>query len=229
MRVLQGIENYEEVRIPRDIVAREKFTGDGSTKIFQLSGSSNDGFNVTYSKGNWEAADIQVQLPTKITSTSWVDIYDSLVFFSRNKISVLSISSAGVVTLNYAPRNTIEFYVYYYLQLDISDIMSSYERDTIINSMSAGGGGGGSIEVEQAVDESKESIDDQRLDFLYVETLEDSGNTYVGYEDKNGAYFIAKYDSNVDATYTYGTGGIPSTSPASNWTSLSYDSPEATF
>ena len=74
-----------------------------------------------------------------------------------------------------------------------------------------------------------QALDDQRLNYLYSGTLEDSGNTYVGYEDKAGVYYITKYDSSGDPTYTKGAGGIPDKSTASNWTGLSYGSVMATF
>ena len=74
-----------------------------------------------------------------------------------------------------------------------------------------------------------QAVDDQRMNYLYSGTLDDSGNTYVGYEDKGGAYYIVKYDSSDDPTYTAGTDGIPDKSTASNWTGLTYASAMDTF
>ena len=80
-----------------------------------------------------------------------------------------------------------------------------------------------------AVDDVEQYLLDQRLQFLYVASLEDSGNTYVGLEDKDGNYYIAKYDSNGDATYYAGTGGLPAKSVA-NWiTGKSYQQPASAF
>lgn len=84
-------------------------------------------------------------------------------------------------------------------------------------------------ELYLKVDDLEQYILDQRLQFLYSGTLEDSGDTYVGYEDKNGIYYIAKYDSSGDPEYATGTGGIPDKSTPSNWTGLSYGSVASTF
>jgi len=82
--------------------------------------------------------------------------------------------------------------------------------------------------LETQIDNIEEYTLDQRMQYLYVDDLTSGGYDYVGYEDKDGNYYIVRYDSDKLATYATGTGGIPSVSPASNWSGLDYNSPADT-
>lgn len=70
------------------------------------------------------------------------------------------------------------------------------------------------------------SIEDQLAQYLYTGFLESGTDVYIGYEDKDGNYYIELHPSSGLVTFTKGTGGIPATG---TWTGLSYDTFANTF
>ena len=69
------------------------------------------------------------------------------------------------------------------------------------------------------VDDLEQYILDQLAQYQYTGFLEDGTDTYIGYEDKDGNYYIEKYPDTGLVTFAVGTGGIPATG---TWTGLSY-------
>lgn len=116
------------------VIFKEEFTGDGSTKQFTLTGSI---LNCTFSSGSWKVTRMLNTYPSHATTTSKGALYDSLNFFTRNRIEVSSINSSGVVTLNYAPRNEQAFYVWYWYELQDTDIVDDYYREDFVAEMEA--------------------------------------------------------------------------------------------
>jgi len=80
------------------------------------------------------------------------------------------------------------------------------------------------------LDDVEEYILNQRLHYLFVDSLEDSGYTYLGFEDKDGNYYLQRInDTTQESRFYAGTGGIPDPSVA-NWvTGKSYGKPASTF
>jgi len=117
----------------RRLVFRETFTGDGSATTFQLAGPD----NATFAIGAWASANIQSALPAHVTNaTTKKPIYDSLIPISRNRIGVSSISAAtGIATLNYAPRNGVLFYIFYWYELSGRAYIEDYYREDFVASM----------------------------------------------------------------------------------------------
>jgi len=116
------------------VVLYEEFTGDGSDVTFQLTSSPD---NATWLSGHgaWAAGNIHTTYPGHVTKTNKKPIYDSIIPLTRNRISVSSISATGLVTLDYAPRSGVDFYIWYWYQLSTDDILSAYHRVDFIASM----------------------------------------------------------------------------------------------
>lgn len=111
-----------------NIVLREQFTGDGSDTTFQLTSSPG---NCTFNKGTWAASNVQTAYPAHVTGTDKKPTYDSVVPVVRNRIGVSSIDASGLVTLDYAPRNGVNFYVWYWYQLQPIDEIDTYREDFV--------------------------------------------------------------------------------------------------
>ena len=116
------------------VVLYEEFTGDGSDVTFQLTDPP---ANATWlaTHGAWAAGNIHTTYPAHITKTNKKPIYDSIIPLTRNRITVSSISAGGLITLDYAPRNNADFYVWYWYQLSTDDILSAYYRADFMASM----------------------------------------------------------------------------------------------
>ena len=116
------------------VVLYQQFTGDGSDVTFQLTDPA---ANATWlaTHGAWAAGNIHTTYPAHITKTNKKPIYDSIIPLTRNRIAVSSISAGGLVTLDYAPRNNVDFYVWYWYQLSTDDILSAYYRADFMASM----------------------------------------------------------------------------------------------
>lgn len=146
---MERIDGYEKQReYPLRIVLRESFTGDGSTKTFTLDGTAG---NATFRASSWSLACVQTSLPAHVTKTNKKPAYDGLIPGVRNRIGVSSINSGtGVVTLDYAPRSGVEFYIWYWYELPIQGILEDYYREDFVGSMEeeSGGGGGDAREVD---------------------------------------------------------------------------------
>jgi hypothetical protein len=115
------------------IVFSEQFTGDGNDTTFILSGTI---LNGTFTSGSWAAGQIQTTYPSHVTLTDKKPAYDSTNIFTRNRVSVVSINSGtGEVTLSHAPRNGIDFIIWYWYEVDDTDIIDDYRREDFIASM----------------------------------------------------------------------------------------------
>jgi hypothetical protein len=110
------------------IVLREQFTGDGSGTTFQLTNSPD---NCTFDKGIWTAASIETGYPAHVTGTDKKATYDSLLPLARHRIAVSSIDASGLVTLDYAPRSSVDFYIWYWYTLAATDEITYYREDFV--------------------------------------------------------------------------------------------------
>ncbi|MHA2135339.1 MAG: hypothetical protein ACW99J_15880, partial [Candidatus Thorarchaeota archaeon] len=110
------------------ILLRETFTGDGSDKTFQLTSSPG---NATFDKGTWVAGSIQTGYSAHVTGTDKAPTYDSTNVLTRNRVAVSSIDSSGLVTLDYAPRSGVSFYVWYWYSLGGNDEITYYREDFV--------------------------------------------------------------------------------------------------
>ncbi len=114
------------------VVFRDQFQGNGSDVTFTLDGPDNATFDI----GAWSAANIASNLPAHVTKTNKKPLYDSLIPISRNRISVSDLNTTtGVVTLDYAPRNGADFYVWYWYTLAAADVLSDYYHEDFVASM----------------------------------------------------------------------------------------------
>ncbi|RPI88705.1 MAG: hypothetical protein EHM41_00080 [Chloroflexi bacterium] len=120
------------------VVFREKFTGDGADTTFQLSGEANGSLNASFLLGDWAAARVLITSTASVTNTSGSPTYDSIIPLLRNRVGVASINSSGLVTLDYAPRNGVEFYIWYWYELNNRDVLEDYEQSDFTSSMESG-------------------------------------------------------------------------------------------
>lgn len=127
------------------IVLRETFTGDGSDTTFQLTSGVG---NCTFDKGAWAAAQIATAYPAHITGTDKAPTYDSTNIITRNRISVSSIDANGLVTLDYAPRDGVSFYVWYWYTLSANDEITYYREDFVASMEEQGAVIAGGITVD---------------------------------------------------------------------------------
>ena len=124
---------------PEYVVFRETFTGDGATKTFTLDGTIG---NATFRGTIWNLNLVQATYPSHITNTSNRAIYDSIIPLSRNRVGVSAINAdSGVVTLDYAPRNDVSFYVWYWYALPTHGLLEEYFREDFVASMEEVAGG----------------------------------------------------------------------------------------
>jgi len=115
------------------IVLYEQFTGDGSDTTWQLTSSP---ANATWDIGAWAAGNIVTTLPLHVTGTAYKDIYDSLIWGVRNRVTVNNVDANGLVTLDYAPRS-VNFYIFYWYALSAGEHISAYWRPEFIAKMEA--------------------------------------------------------------------------------------------
>jgi len=119
------------------LVFRETFTGDGSNTTFQLDGTVGNG---TFEYGSWTEARIETALPAHATKTNGATLWDSLVLLVRNRVQVSSINNSGLVTLSHAPRNNVDFYVWYWYELRAGTKIDNYYREDFIAKMETDAG-----------------------------------------------------------------------------------------
>lgn len=118
---------------PEYVVFRESFTGDGTTKTFTLDGTIG---NATLRGVSWGISSVKTTYLAHVTNTSKKPIYDSLIPLTRHRISVSSINATtGIVTLDYAPRNGVNFYVWYWYALPTHGLLEDYYREDFVASM----------------------------------------------------------------------------------------------
>lgn len=116
--------------VNNSILFAQEFTGDGVSNIFQLSSSINNG---SFTSGSWIVSRIQNTFPSEIVgSANLRPLYDSDNIFNRNRITIQSISSGGLVTLNNIPQDTVTFKVYYWYTLEGTERISNYYVDNIV-------------------------------------------------------------------------------------------------
>lgn len=178
------------------IVLREQFTGDGSDTTFQLTNSPD---NCTFDKGAWTAASIETGYPAHVTGTDKKATYDSLLPLTRHRIAVSSIDASGLVTLDYAPRSDVDFYIWYWYTLSANDEITYYREDFVA-----------SMEGEAAVLGSEITLDTTNFDGILsesdttvqaaLETVDDysGGGGYAIYVEEGDA---AKADSSAADLY----------------------------
>jgi len=126
------IDNSLPFLNPR-VVFKEQFTGNGALTTFQLDGTL---LNATFSTGSWSAGNILNTHPSHVTATTKIELYDSGNVFTRNRISISSISAGGLVTLSHAPL-AVNFTVWYWYEIQATDIIDDYYREDFISSMEA--------------------------------------------------------------------------------------------
>jgi len=114
------------------LVVRESFVGDGSDTTFQLDGTLGNG---TFEYGGWVVDHVKTTLPAHATKTNGGALWDSLLPLIRNRVQVSSISSASLCTLSHAPRDGIDFYIWYWYELRASDKLIDYYREDFIAKM----------------------------------------------------------------------------------------------
>ncbi len=116
------------------LVFRESFTGNGSDTTFQLTGVLG---NSSFAVGEWKASSVKIALPSSVTKTNKQPVYDSVILFVRNRVSIVSISATGLVTLSHAPRSGADFYVWYWYDLEPLDKLNDYFREDFVAFMEA--------------------------------------------------------------------------------------------
>jgi hypothetical protein len=114
------------------IVFSEQFSGNGLATTATLNGTITNG---SFATGSWSNVNIANTLPAYITDLSGKPIYNSSNIFTRTKISVVSISGAGVVTLSAAPLNGQAYKIWYFYSLQSADKITNYYRDDFVADM----------------------------------------------------------------------------------------------
>lgn len=131
--VLALIRENAQAKTGNYVVLCNQFTGNGSTTQFQLSGTIID--DVFSSGVVWSASKVQNTGRMNVTKTNGNSLYDTLLPLVRNRISVSSCTSGGLVTLSHAPRNAERFYIYYWYKLADGETMDVYMPDDVVSSM----------------------------------------------------------------------------------------------
>jgi hypothetical protein len=116
------------------VIFYEEFIGNGVDTQFDLTGLIKNG---TFQAGGWDVANLLQLGQANVVGTDLKPIYDGTNWLTRNRVDVDSISAAGVVTLTYAPRDTVTFRIYYAYQLQAGDQLVGYYRDDIVTKQEA--------------------------------------------------------------------------------------------
>ena len=114
------------------IVFGQQFTGTGAATTFTLTGSVVNG---TFTTGTWAVGHVLNLMHSDVTNTNDGPLYDGTNIFTKHRISVSTINGAGLVTLDYAPRNGENFYVWYFYELQDFDVIDDYYRSDFVSSM----------------------------------------------------------------------------------------------
>jgi hypothetical protein len=117
------------------LVFKENFTGNGVSTSAVLTGALQ---NAAYSVGAWSAASVLTALQVDITNWEGAAIYDSVIPIYRDRIKVTSVDSFGNVTLNFPPLNGQQYSIWYFYQLQASDVLSYYYREEYVSEMESG-------------------------------------------------------------------------------------------
>lgn len=114
------------------VVFKEEFIGNGIDTTFTLTGTI---LNGTFTTGSWSVARVLTTFPSDITGLDSKPTYDSTNIFTRHRISTVSVNALGVVTLDYAPRNGIHFYLWYWYEIQDGDVVDDYIREDYVADM----------------------------------------------------------------------------------------------
>ena len=203
-----------------NIVLRETFTGDGSDTTFQLTSGIG---NCTFDKGAWAAAQVETSYPAHVTGTDKAPTYDSTNLITRNRIGVSSIDGDGLVTLDYAPRSGVSFYIWYWYTLSANDEITYYREDFVASMEEQGAviAGGITVDVtnfnnllsagDSTVQAALETIDDfltsselSQLQNIGATTISAAQWGYVGAMNQG----VATGDSPSFSALSLGTGEL---------------------
>jgi hypothetical protein len=127
------IEKDPVIFEPPPVVFKENFTGNGAAKTFTLTGAVQ---NATWKNGVWDIKKVLRTKTASVTNSSGGGLYDSAIYIYRDRINVVSISAAGLVTLDYIPRAEA-FSIYYWYQPARNDILETYIRDDVVSAAEA--------------------------------------------------------------------------------------------
>lgn len=205
------------------VVFYEEFTGDGGTTEFTLNGFVR---NASFSGGGWSLTRVKYALPSNVTNIDNGILYDSSNIFTRDRIDVVDINgSTGVVTLTHPPQALEEFKIWYWYDLNDSDVLSTYRREDYVTDMESDSSALVSTNVavdtqnfnnilsssEDTVQKVLDLLDDHEHDIIITDILVDDislSSFYVGYA-KNDAtesdpyWQIKRIDEVNDIIYTY--------------------------
>jgi len=132
------INNASNVIGVNKLVFKSKvFNGDGISTTFLLDSTVP---NVIFTTGSWNVANIDLASDADIVNTDGGAIYDGIAIFGYNtgtRIKVSSISALGLVTTNVAPKVGEQVCIYYWYNIDPSDVIDNYYRDDIVTRLEA--------------------------------------------------------------------------------------------
>jgi hypothetical protein len=127
---LSGKADIQELRV----VFKERFVGTGAQTLFTLTNAIT---NATFSTGSWNVSRVLTTLPAHATKTTGKVLYDSANLFSRNRIEVSSINGSGVATLSHPPILGESFDLWYWYEIQSTDVIDDYYREDFIATMEA--------------------------------------------------------------------------------------------
>ena len=117
------------------VVFKEEFIGNGSQLQFQLNGNI---INGSFGTGIWNPINIRIGFPTHITKQNKKPAYESVILgVGVNRISVLGVTAAGLVTMSAVPRSGENIAIYYWYELQLTDKIENYYREDFVASMEA--------------------------------------------------------------------------------------------
>jgi hypothetical protein len=128
---LKADKDHVHFTHPR-VVFKEEFIGTGAATTFTLAGTI---LNGTFTTGSWAVGRVLITFPSDITGLDSKPTYDGTNVFTRHRVSTVSINAAGVVTLDYAPRNGIHFYIWYWYEIQDGDVVDDYIREDYVADM----------------------------------------------------------------------------------------------
>ena len=141
---LSAVDSYlqqqiNQVASSEYVVFREQFTGNGTSKQFQLNGTIT---NAQFVSGGWNNTNVLNTLNSDITDLNNKPIYDAgiLSIFTRHRIYVDSITGSSFVNLDFIPQNAQQFYVWYWYSLTDNDRIDNYYRDDYVAKMEENSG-----------------------------------------------------------------------------------------
>jgi hypothetical protein len=127
-------QQINEVAGSCHVVFSEVVTGDGVTKLYQLTGNVSNG---QFISGGWQASNVITTLNSDVTDVNGKPIYDAgiLSIFTRHRIYVDNINVSALVTLDYIPQDDQVFKIWYWYDLQPTDRINNYYRDDYVAKM----------------------------------------------------------------------------------------------